>query len=283
MKAWSLLAVDFQSADASQAFAEFVHNTGFGLIKNHPIDPALIADVYAEWETFFNDDRRFDYRFDPKTHDGYIPFELSETAKGHDQKDLKEFYHLYAHGRFPAMLSDKTHQLREQLTQIAATLLRWLDESLPESISKRLSLPLSEMIKESPRTMFRILRYPPLTGQEEPGAVRAAPHGDINFLTVLPAASSKGLQAWGKDEKWHDIPCDSQFLAVNVADMLAECTQNYYPSTIHRVVNPEGEDTSKPRLSLPLFLHGRPEVKLSERHTVDSYWKERLAELGLAE
>ncbi|WP_420549104.1 hypothetical protein [Curvivirga sp.] len=40
-------------------------------------------------------------------------------------------------------------------------------------------------------------------------------------------------------------------------------------------------DKTKSRISLPLFLHPYPEVKLSERHTADSYLMERLRELGV--
>ena len=35
-------------------------------------------------------------------------------------------------------------------------------------------------------------------------------------------------------------------------------------------------------MSLPLFLHPRPEVVLSERYTADAYLQERLEELGVA-
>ena len=63
--------------------------------------------------------------------------------------------------------------------------------------------------------------------------------------------------------------------------MLQECTQGYYPSTTHRVVNPTGEEAKKPRLSMPLFLHPRDDVRLSTRHTAHSYRWERYKELGL--
>ena len=63
--------------------------------------------------------------------------------------------------------------------------------------------------------------------------------------------------------------------------MLQECTNHYYPSTTHRVVNPVGEDAKKPRLSMPLFLHPFDSIQLSQRHTAESYRAERFRELGL--
>ena len=120
----------------------------------------------------------------------------------------------------------------------------------------------------------------PLRGDEEPGAVRAAAHGDINLLTILPAATEPGLQVLGKDHLWYDVPCDFGLLIVNIGDMLAEASGNYYPSTVHRVLNPTGEGRFKSRISMPLFLHPRREVVLSERYTVGSYFEERMRELA---
>jgi isopenicillin N synthase-like dioxygenase len=109
--------------------------------------------------------------------------------------------------------------------------------------------------------------------------MRAAAHGDINLLTILPAATEPGLQVLGQDQLWHDVPCDFGLLIVNIGDMLAEASGHYYPSTVHRVLNPQGAAAQKSRISLPLFLHPRREVVLSERYTVGSYFDERMQEL----
>lgn len=61
--------------------------------------------------------------------------------------------------------------------------------------------------------------------------------------------------------------------------MLQEASGHYYPSTVHRVLNPTGEAARKSRISLPLFLHPRREIVLSERYTVGSYFEERMREL----
>jgi isopenicillin N synthase-like dioxygenase len=130
--------------------------------------------------------------------------------------------------------------------------------------------------------MLRILHYPPLDGSEEPDAIRAAAHEDINLLTLLPSSNEPGLQVKGTGDSWIDVPCDFGNLIVNIGDMLQEASGGYFPSTTHRVVNPQGSDLKKARVSLPLFLHPNPEVVLSERYTAKSYLKERLEELGVA-
>ena len=63
--------------------------------------------------------------------------------------------------------------------------------------------------------------------------------------------------------------------------MLKEASGGYYPSTTHRVVNPSNNVNNDSRYSMPLFLHPRDDVQLSENYTAESYLKERLLEIGL--
>ena len=144
---------------------------------------------------------------------------------------------------------------------LAKELLGWVEQYSPEDIAKSYSQPLSNMIKDSEQTLLRILHYPPITGDEEPDAIRAAAHEDINLLTILPAANEPGLQVKGKDGEWLDVPSDFGNLIINIGDMLQEASSGYFPSTTHRVINPSGSDMSKSRISLPLFLHPRPDVE----------------------
>ena len=118
---------------------------------------------------------------------------MSETAKGYNKKDLKEFYHFYPWGRCPELTKSVTMALYNELNQMAGTLLSWIESYLPENLSADLSMPLSDMIKNSQSTLFRLIHYPPLTGSEDPGALRAAPHEDINLITLLPAATAERL------------------------------------------------------------------------------------------
>lgn len=164
---------------------------------------------------------------------------------------------------------------------LAEELLGWIEKHSPAEVSKLYSQPLSNMIKDSDQTLLRVLHYPPFQGDEEPDAIRAAAHEDINLITILPAANEPGLQVKGKDGSWIDVPCDFGNLIVNIGDMLQEASGHYFPSTTHRVINPAGTDMTKSRISLPLFLHPRPDVVLSERHTAHSYLQERLRELGV--
>lgn len=273
--------IDYRAPDAPKAFVDSLKATGFGVLSNHPISEARLRSLYADWQAFFDGDDKHQFAFDPEKQDGYFSPETSETAKGHAKKDLKEFYHVYPHGRVPSQLEEQTRSYYQDASELAEELLQWVEDHSPESVSAHYSEPLSAMIQNTNNTLLRVLHYPPLSGEEELGAVRAAAHEDINLITILPAASQPGLQVQTQTGDWMDIPSNFGNLIVNIGDMLQEASRGYFPSTSHRVVNPSSLAGNVSRISLPLFLHPRSEVVLSDRHTQKSYLDERLAELGI--
>ncbi len=274
-----LAAVDFKAPDAQAQFVQSLRDTGFGVLKNHPIPESVVNGIYQNWSAFFNGSDKDDYLFDPEKYDGFFPSAQAETAKGHSVRDIKEYFHFYPWGRCPASLKQELDSYYQSTIEFAAVLLSWVENHTPSDVSANFSQPLSKMIDGSTQSLLRVLHYPPIENDIEPGAIRAGAHEDINLLTLLPAANEPGLQVKTKEGDWLDVPCDFGNLIINIGDMLQEASGGYFPSTTHRVINPEGHDCSKGRISLPLFLHPRPDVVLSERHTAGSYLQERLSEL----
>jgi isopenicillin N synthase-like dioxygenase len=277
----SLEAIDFQSADASEKFVASLRETGFGVLKNHPINKELVQSIYSDWQQFFDGDDKQNYLYNKGPQDGFFPASLAESAKGQVVKDIKEYYHYYPWGQCPTPLKPKLSQYYGEARALAAQLLDWVEQHSPNEVSGGFSQPLSSMIEQSEQSLLRVLHYPPLVGDEEPSAIRAAAHEDINLLTVLPAASEPGLQVLAKTGEWLDVPCEFGYLIINIGDMLQEASGQYFPSTTHRVINPAGADMKKSRISLPLFLHPNKEVVLSDKYTAGSYLHERLTELGV--
>lgn len=270
--------IDYTQKDMG-LFSSSLQQTGFAVLEHHPIDSSLIDAIYDEWRLFFNSEEKQKYVYNIKTQDGFFPASISEKAKGATCKDLKEYFQYYPWGQYPQELSNKTNQLFNQLNQLAGTLLGWLDTQLPSQITNHLSMPLSKMITDSKQTMLRILHYPPLLGNEQPGAVRAAAHEDINLLTLLVGATNAGLQVKDNNGEWHNVESSTKSIVVNVGDMLDLATSHYYQSTTHRVINPVQSNTA--RLSMPFFLHAGPEVALTASKTAGQYLHERLIELGV--
>lgn len=276
-----LIAVDYKAPNADKLFVESLRNTGFGVLKNHPISQDRVKSIYHHWQQFFNSENKNNFVYDPAKHDGFFSTQVSETAKGFKKKDIKEYYHYYPWGRCPEDLKQEIADYYRDTNALASELLGWVEKHSPREVSAKYSQLLSTMTTNSEQTLLRILHYPPIDGSEEPDAIRAAAHEDINLLTILPAANEPGLQVKGTEDSWIDVPCDFGNLIVNIGDMLQEASGGYFPSTTHRVVNPKGSDQTKSRISLPLFLHPNPEVVLSDRYTAKSYLKERLDELGV--
>lgn len=276
-----VLTADYQQTNAPEIFTRSLIDTGFAVIKNHPINFDLVSEVYKEWQIFFASGDKENYLYDREKQDGFFPSSIAEKAKGYDIKDLKEFFHYYTWGQYPEEMSNKTRDLYKQMATFAAILLQWIEEHTPENISSKLSMPLSAMVKDSPNTLLRVLHYPPLQGNEEEGAVRAAAHEDINLITLLPAATAPGLQVKDLKGNWHEVECDPGTIVVNAGDMLQMCTQGYYRSTTHRVVNPVGDLAKQSRLSMPLFLHPHSHVRLSDAYKAEEYLNERLREIGV--
>ncbi len=276
-----LETVDYQAENAAELFVSSLRETGFGVLKNHPIPKELVESIYENWYQFFMSEKKNEFKFNVDTQDGYFPPDVSEIAKGHTVKDIKEYFHVYPWGKIPSELKEQIMDYYDRANSFAEELLGWVESYAPEEVQEKFSVALSEMINGSQQTLLRILHYPPMTGDEEPGAIRAAAHEDINLLTVLPASNEPGLQVKGRDGQWLDVPCDFGSLIINIGDMLQEASGGYFPSTTHRVINPTGARQEQSRISLPLFLHPKPDVILSERHTADTYLKERLRELGV--
>ena len=146
--------VDLQAPDVGQAFAQSLRETGFAVLGNHPVSNELVDEVFREWEGFFarSEEDKLKTLFDRESQAGFFPSTVSETAKGFDVKDIKEYFHFYDWGVFPEGMSDNTKILHTKMTAFAAELLQMIEDNTPASISQHFSMPLSKMINDSQRS-----------------------------------------------------------------------------------------------------------------------------------
>ena len=262
------------------AFMASLHEYGFAAVVDHPLDDDRVARIYDEWLAFFSSGEAAGFRLDPAKQDGYFSLEEAEHAKGCVERDFKEYFQFYPWGRCPESLQADLASHFAAAVDLGAELLNRIAGSLPEAVTAELTEPLRDMIHESEQSMLRVLHYPPVpTGRS---VLRAAPHEDINLLTLLPTADGPGLELQLRSGEWISVPHSPGQLIVNIGDMLQEATGGYLPSTSHRVATPDSEQPAVSRMSLPLFLHPRPDVVLSSRYTARQYLMQRLDELGVA-
>ena len=276
MAEFEILAIGLDEVDAPAKFAKSFRETGFAIIKDHNISSDEIDRMYGVWTDFFASDEGPNFAVKPGESAGYFGYK-SENAKGSVNKDLKEFFHAYQNKTLPNITEKETREFQEKLIKMGSTLLGWLDQESEGHVS--FSEPLENMINGSDMNLLRIIHYPPLPDNVEPGEVRAAAHEDINLITLLVTGTEPGLQAKDVNGNWHDVPCKPGYITVNSGDMLSMASKGYYPSTPHRVVNPPKQE-NRSRYSMPLFVHQRPDVLL-DKLTAGEFLDERLKEIGL--
>ncbi len=279
MPSQTLPTISLNDKDSDQAFVASLHEYGFAALTDHPIDMTLVDRIYDTWRGFFNTDEKFHYPYRLDTQDGYFGLEEAESAKGSDLKDYKEYFHFYPWGQCPETLRQDLLDYYRQAETFAKQLLNFVDTFSPEKVSNQFFEPLSNMIHDSDSSLLRILHYPAISDDiQQP---RASAHEDINLLTLLPASDGPGLEILDRTGQWLQIDDKPDQVIINTGDMLAEASGQYFPSTTHRVSVTAGSAGSASRMSLPLFLHPRADVRLSNRYLAGDYLNERLQELGV--
>ena len=58
-----VLSIDYSSIDAPKKLVKSIKDTGFAVIKNHPINTNLIDSIYSEWKEFFGSSYKDKYIF----------------------------------------------------------------------------------------------------------------------------------------------------------------------------------------------------------------------------
>lgn len=269
---------DFFDAEKKPAFIQTLGDAikyfGFVRVKGHRVNTDITKPAYQAARDFFAlpDSIKNQYLIHGgKGQRGYTPF-LAESAKGEKLPDLKEFWHVgreldedhplysvYPENVWPTeVLEFKSAMLDlydalEQCSNVLLTALAIYLEQ-PEDIFTN--------VTDSGNSILRSLYYPALTDREVvPGAIRAAAHEDINFITLLITSTSSGLQLLTREGKWLDVNAEPGEIVADSGDMLSRVTNGVIPATTHRVINPD--DSTQARYSMPFFVHPTPQAILS--------------------
>ena len=63
----NIQTIDYRAPDAGHEFVRSLHETGFAVIRRHPLPRDLLDSIYVDWHAFFQSDKKFQYQFDPDT------------------------------------------------------------------------------------------------------------------------------------------------------------------------------------------------------------------------
>ena len=88
------------------------------------------------------------------------------------------------------------------------------------------------------------------------------------MITLLIGAEEGGLEVLSKDGKWIKVAPSSKAIVCNIGDMMQLVTDKKLKSTTHRVIQ-DKKSESKPRYSIPFFLHPAPSINLKSIYRDD--------------
>jgi isopenicillin N synthase-like dioxygenase len=290
-------------SDCARSIREALEELGFVRIAGHGIDPALIRDTYRAFAAFFAlpDPDKQRCAGSAGGQRGFTGFGI-EHARNHAVPDLKEFFHVgqslppagapasvYPDNVWPAEVPEleaRARALFASLERCARVVLHGLAESY--------GLPGEDFASliDSGNSVLRAVHYPAVAAPPA-GALRAAPHEDINLITLLCGATGPGLEIYSQG-RWAPVAHEPDEIVIDTGDMLSRLTNGVLPATTHRVVEPAS--SSEARLALPFFAHPRPECDLTARApfvtdgrprlhepiSAGRFLEERLREIGLS-
>jgi len=160
-------------------------------------------------------------------------------------KDFKEFFHIgrelspfdlerlnYHQNLWPAEPFD----FKESMLTLFTTLDRCKDmigTAIAEVLEQDENF-INEMTAEGDCVM-RLLYYP-AKGEKKDRWCNE--HTDINFFTILPRCTAKGLHLLNKNNEWIDVVVPDGAFIVNCGDQLENLTNGYFRSARHRVIDP---------------------------------------------
>ena len=308
LKSLPILSLEDDPEALAQGLGDSFRTFGFAMVKDHGLDPALVARGWELTRAFFAlpeaEKRRWHVPGQGGAR-GYTPFGR-EIAKGAPVADLKEFWHvgrdlpaghpLLSPSMPPNVWLDEPVGFRVTFTALFAAF-----EAAGARILARIAVWLGldarwfDPAIADGNSVLRLLHYPPVTG-DAAGAIRAGAHEDINLITLLLGAEEAGLELLTREGEWLEVSPPPGALVVNIGDMLQRLTNHVLPSTTHRVRNPAGPRAHASRYSMPFFLHLRSDFRFAtlpgcitpenpdrypDHITADDYLQERLREIGL--
>ena len=263
---------NLRSNEFESDLVKSVENTGFAVLTKHGIDHGFIKETAMAWRLFFLANQEYKAHFvnslDPNM--GYKGLR-QEKAVGAKVADLKEFFHWRPGQKMPHEVWALTQHMFYQLEDIGQKVLSVLGKH------SDVGSKFADDCWNSDNTLFRSLYYPAMDFSQEPDAVRAAAHEDINHITLLVAASAPGLQVKDTKGNWNNVPHEENSLVLNIGDMLQLASGGRYRSTTHRVVNPDSSRSD--RVSMPLFIHPSSSTILAQGINAQEYLNQRLAEI----
>jgi isopenicillin N synthase-like dioxygenase len=255
-----------------------VNDIGFLVITGHGVDPALVAEVQAVSNQFFDlpiMEKQRVARPAPDVTRGYIALEGESVGRSQGLDvpgDLNESLmigpvdatgDLYFTGPqaarhfHPNLWPQRPAELRPLYEAYFRT-MGVLAADLMTMFALALDLPEDFFAAKIDRhiSRLRVRNYPAPLVPPLPGQLRAGAHADYGSLTILRTEDKPGgLQVLNKAGEWVDVPIAPDSFIVNIGELMARWTNGLWRATLHRVVNPPADLAADSRRLSLVFFH----------------------------
>ncbi|MEM7210473.1 MAG: 2-oxoglutarate and iron-dependent oxygenase domain-containing protein [Pseudomonadota bacterium] len=267
--------IDFgpmQSDDAAaraavgEAVRKACTEVGFFYATNHGMPQSVIDDTFSAAHRFFDLPMDAKQAISVEKSDairGYTPL-LGENTDPDNNGDLHEGFDLaldlplddadvaagvfgYASNQWPEGLDgfrdalmtyhSEARVFGTRIFQAFALALELEENFFANAITK----PMAHM---------RVLHYPDQTAASDEKQIGIGAHSDYECFTILCTDDVPALQVLNSAGTWVQAPPITGAFIVNVGDLMARWTNNYFQSTVHRAINTSG----KRRYSIPFFF-----------------------------
>jgi len=256
---------------------EACRSVGFFTVTGHGVDKNSLNSVINDSREFFHLPQSEKIKVAPPGPEhfrGYLGLDTTSLASTLEQETPPDLCESFNVSRF----DDPDIRLRVQQPGAEAIFLPNLWPKHPESLRNSFETYFKQMeelcnkllalmalalnLPESwfddkfadPTSLLLVNWYPPLHENALPKQLRRGAHTDYGMFTIVAAEQIPGLQIFN-NKKWIDVRTEENGFVINVGDLLERWTNNYWTSTLHRVVIPEEKELStKDRISVPFFF-----------------------------
>ncbi len=250
-------------------------DTGFFYLVGHGIGQRTIDAAFGASQGFFRQPESIKQRVfhkQSKSLAGWEPL-CAQSLDGVSAPDLKESFYCsfdlpdqhpyvaagmrsWGANQWPAGMPDFRTAMLDYLA--AVTALRHEVVRL-FALSLRLDAGHFDPMFRQPSCHLRLVRYPPHPAAVPSDQFGASMHTDWGAVTLLMQDGAGGLQVRTVEDQWIDATPIPGALIVNIGDLMARWTNDFYRSSPHRVRN---RQTDIDRYSMAFFFAPDPQTRI---------------------
>ncbi|KAF2658705.1 Clavaminate synthase-like protein [Lophiostoma macrostomum CBS 122681] len=254
---------------------EAAHRIGFFYIVNHGIGPQHAENTFLQAKRFFDqpEEKKMEVCTDlVREYLGYFPM-ARYNRNGKKKEDLMEAYNWGYNPKYDPEAESKEEPDTDAVKLLWPKDLPGFKDTVYEhhaqllTLARRLTrtfalaLHLDEhhfdKYVKTPAAGMRLTHYPPQEASPS-DQLGIGAHTDFECFTFVTQDEQAGLEVLSKSGYWIKAKPIPGSIVVNIADCFMRQTNDFFVSTVHRVVNKGGSE----RYSCPFFFGWNHDIEL---------------------